>query len=49
MKHEVAIPVSIAVLSLAFFIPKVSLAMAPKNPPAPRQVKVHSSPQRVML
>ena len=35
MKHEVAIPVSIAVLPLAFFMPKVSLVMAPKNPPAP--------------
>lgn len=35
MKREVAIPVSIAVLSLAFFVPKVSQAMAPKSPPAP--------------
>jgi hypothetical protein len=35
MKREVAIPASIAVLSLAFVLPRDSQAMAPKNPPTP--------------
>jgi len=35
MKREVAIPVSIAILCLAFVLPRNSQAMAPKDPPKP--------------